>query len=66
VVLRISGLAFLAIAMMTFATVYIGPGVGVEANTVTLQTTGKTLMMTVRDIVQSARYYLTEVKIFVV
>lgn len=43
---------------MTLSTVYLGPGLGVEANCVTLQTCGKTLMVTLKDIMLSAQLTL--------
>ena len=52
--------ASLVVAVMTLSTWLIGPGYGVEANYVTLQTCGKTLLPTVRDIVSSARQCLPE------
>jgi hypothetical protein len=66
VAIRISVTASMVVAVMTLTTVYIGPGIGVEANTVTMQTCGKTLMMTLRDIVQSARHGLLVIGIVVV
>ncbi len=63
---RLSAMALLVVLVMALATLYIGPGIGVEANAVTLQTSGKTLMMTLRDMVQSARHALAEFGIVVV
>jgi hypothetical protein len=53
--MRIALWASVVFTAMTFSTLYIGPGVGVEANCVTLQTCGKTLMVTLKDIAVSAR-----------
>jgi hypothetical protein len=56
--MRIALWASVVFTAMTFSTLYIGPGLGVEANCVTLQTCGKTLMVTLKDIALSARYAL--------
>lgn len=53
--MRIALWASVVCTVMTLSTLYIGPGVGVEANCVTLQTCGKTLMVTLRDIMLSAQ-----------
>jgi|GEM_PF-4291658 len=57
--MRIALWASVVCAAMTFSTLYIGPGVGVEANCVTLQTCGKTLLVTLKDIAHSARLCVT-------
>ncbi len=58
---RVMLTASLVFAVMTLSTLFIGPGYGVEANYVTLQTCGKTLLPTLRDIVLAARYCLPEI-----
>jgi hypothetical protein len=47
---RLAGMALAALAVMIFVTACLGPGVGIEANCVTLQTCGKTVVPTLRDI----------------
>jgi hypothetical protein len=53
-------MALIALFLMTFTTVYIGPGIGVEANCVCLQTYGKTLIFAFRDVFLSVRYTLPD------
>jgi hypothetical protein len=48
--------AGIVVAVMTLSTAYIGPGLGVEANYVTMQTSGKTLIVTIRDFFAAARF----------
>jgi hypothetical protein len=48
-------MAAMALVLMVFTTAYMGPGIGVEANCVSLQTYGKTLVFAFRDILLSAR-----------
>jgi hypothetical protein len=43
-------MALTALAAMIFVTAWLGPGVGIEANCVTLQTCGKTIVPALRDI----------------
>lgn len=52
--MRIALWASAVFTAMTLSALYIGPGVGVEANCVTLQTCGKTLMVALKDILLSA------------
>jgi hypothetical protein len=59
---RVALSAALVFAVMSLSTVLIGAGVGVEANCVTLQTCGKTLLPTLKDIFLSAGYCLRAVK----
>jgi hypothetical protein len=48
---RLAAMALAALAGMVFVTACLGPGVGIEANCVTLQTCGKTMVPALRDIV---------------
>lgn len=58
--MRIAWMVGLMFAMMILSTLLVGPGYGVEANCVTLQACGKTLMATMRDILQAVRHCVPE------
>lgn len=53
--LRVLTMAGLAFGVMTVTTLTIGPGIGVEANCVSLQTCGKTVTLVFKDAVQAVR-----------
>lgn len=55
-ILRILGMAGLMLAVMILATAWLGPGVGVEANCVSLQTCGKTMIGFGRDLATAVRW----------
>jgi hypothetical protein len=61
--LRLAGMALCALAVMILMTACLGPGVGVEANCVSLQTCGKTLLSMTRDAFAAARLGLPAMRL---